>query len=147
LAATNGQSATSVGGVTGSTTDRAHALPAASAGSLMRALPSVAAGGLLQLAQGFAASAGAVGVAVSASASAGGAGAGGGSSPAPGPAPGPGQGGLSAVPSGAGGIGFGGFMALIVLFALTAPALRRRVVVSPAGLGPAGFLSLLERPG
>jgi hypothetical protein len=147
LAATNGQSATSVGGVTGSTTDRAHALPAASAGSLMRALPSIAASRVLQLAQGFAASAGAAGVAVSASASAGGAGAGGGSSPAPSPAPGPGQGGLSAVPSGAGGIGFGGFVALIVLFALTAPALRRRVVLSPAGLGPAGFLSLLERPG
>jgi hypothetical protein len=44
-------------------------------------------------------------------------------------------------------VGFGGFMALIVLFALTMPALRRRVVLSPAGLGPAGFLSLLERPG
>jgi len=113
----------------------------------MRALPSTAASRVLQLAQGFAASAGAAGVAVSASASAGGAGAGGGSSPAPSPAPGPGQGGLSAVPSGAGGIGFGGFVALIVLFALTAPALRRRVVLSPAGLGPAGFLSLLERPG
>jgi hypothetical protein len=44
-------------------------------------------------------------------------------------------------------VGFGGFVALIVLFALTVPALRRRVVLSPAGLGPAGFLSLLERPG
>jgi uncharacterized membrane protein len=146
LAATNGQSVTGLGGVTGSTVDRAGALPAA-AGSLMRALPSVAAGGLLQLAQSFAASAGATGVAVSASASAGSAGSGGGASPAPSPAPGPGQGGLSAVPSGAGGVGFGGFVALIVLFALTVPALRRRVVLSPAGLGPAGFLSLLERPG
>jgi hypothetical protein len=44
-------------------------------------------------------------------------------------------------------VGFGGYVALIVLFALTVPALRRRMVVSPVGLGPAGFLSLLERPG
>jgi hypothetical protein len=146
LAATNGQSVTSLGDGSGSTVDRAQALPAA-AGSLVRAIPSVAADGLLQLAQRLAASAGATGAAMSASAAAGSAGASGGSSPAPSPAPGPGQGGLSGVPSGAGGIGFGGFVALIVLFALTAPALRRRVVLSPAGLGPAGFLSLLERPG
>jgi hypothetical protein len=132
--------------VTGSNVDAAHALPA-TAGGLMRAVPSVSAGALLGLTQSFAASAGATAVASSASAAAGAAVPGGGSSPAPSPAPGPGQGGLSGVPSGPGGLGFGGSMALIVLFALTASALRRRVVVSPAGLGPAGFLSLLERPG
>jgi len=38
-------------------------------------------------------------------------------------------------------------LALLLLFVLTMPALRRRMVLSPAGLGPAGFLSLLERPG
>jgi hypothetical protein len=70
---------------------------------------------------------------------------GGGWSPDPSPAPGPGQGAVSA-PS-AGGAGFGGYVALIALIALTIPALRRRMVLSPAGLGPAGFLSLLERPG
>jgi hypothetical protein len=70
---------------------------------------------------------------------------GGGSSPDPSPAPGPG--GASSGPSGSGNAGFGGSLALILLFALTMPALRRRMVLSPAGLGPAGFLSLLERPG
>ena len=72
---------------------------------------------------------------------------GGGSSPDPSPAPDPGPGGASSAPSGAGNGGFGGYLALILLFALTMPALRRRMVLSPAGLGPAGFLSLLERPG
>jgi hypothetical protein len=72
---------------------------------------------------------------------------GGGSSPDPSPAPGPGQGGASSGPSGSGNAGFGGSLALILLFALIMPALRRRMILSPAGLGPAGFLSLLERPG
>jgi hypothetical protein len=71
---------------------------------------------------------------------------GGGSSPEPGPAPAPGPGSASSAPS-VGGGGFGGYVALIALLALTIPALRRRMVLSPAGLGPAGFLSLLERPG
>jgi hypothetical protein len=70
---------------------------------------------------------------------------GGGSSP--GPAPGPGQGGMSSAPSGAGGVGSGGQLALLVLFAFAWPALRRSVVLLPAGLGPVGFLRLLERPG
>jgi hypothetical protein len=108
--------------------------------------PLVSAIGLLELAESLTGSANAAGSA-SVSMAAAAAVPGGGSSPVPGPAPGPDQGGLSAVPSGAGGVGFGGYVALIVLFALTVPALRRRMVVSPVGLGPAGFLSLLERPG
>jgi len=130
--------------VTGSTVESAHALPAATGGSLNRIIASsVGAGGLLGLVQSLTGPLNAAGAAAPAAAP------GGGSSPAPGPVPGPGpgQGGLSGGSSGAGGVGLGGYMALIVLFALTMPALRRRMVLSPAGLGPAGFLSLLERPG
>jgi len=123
------------------------------AASAVKAATSVilstgAEGGLTELLRDVVASAGAKGAVRSAPpADPDGIAKGGGGGSSPGPAPGPGQGGMSSAPSGAGGVGSGGHLALLVQFDFAWPALRRPVVLSPAGLGPVGFLRLLERPG
>ncbi|MFL5827879.1 MAG: hypothetical protein ACJ76V_15250, partial [Thermoleophilaceae bacterium] len=57
---------------------------------------------------------------------------------------GPAQGSGAAAPS---GLMFGGVAAFLILLALTAPALRRRLSMDPACFRPVPFISLSERPG